>query len=267
MTTDNTGRNDLPGPPAPPDGEQPQDTPPSGEPELDAYGLPVQDQAAKSRIAEYTGAWRDFALLPGTHLWWVRAGAVRRELRTAEQQTIASLRYGRPSTVSTGGRTFIWQRVTGSSWPGIAEIVVRSRREWGCWDYLDPKTGEPGAGARAGLSVRELLDETGMPVLYASGSHFDHGDGACITFPDQRWLRFPVCGTKRANAIMAAVDQAGNQVALYRIIGSKNRRTTWWNVVEIAAHPGQELTDELVLAMTISARWLGSYFFQQVLRP
>ena len=267
MTTDNTGPNDLPGLSAPPDGEQPQDTPPGDEPELDAYGLPVQDQAAESRIAEYTGAWRDFALLPGTHLWWVRAGAVRCELRTAEQQTIASLRYGRPSAISIGRRTFTWQRVTGSSWPGIAEIVVRSRREWGCWDYLDPKTGEPGPGARAGLYNRELLDETRMPILYTSGSHRGRGDGACITFPDQRWLRFPVRGTKRANAIMAAVDQAGNHVAQYRIIGGKHRRTIFWNMVEIAVHPGQELTDELVLAMTISARWLGSYFRQEWPQP
>jgi hypothetical protein len=113
-------------------------------------------------------------------------------------------------------------------------------------------------------NLREVLDETGKPILYASGRHFAHSDRACITFPDRRWLRFPVRGTKRANATMAAVDQTGNQVARYRIIGSKLRRTILWNMVEIAVHPDQELTDELVLAMTISARWLGSYFLQQV---
>ena len=78
---------------------------------------------------ECADAWRDFGQQPGTHLRWVRAGAVRRELRTAEQQTIASLRYGRTTTISTGGRIFTWKRVTGSSWPEIAEIVRRSRRE------------------------------------------------------------------------------------------------------------------------------------------
>jgi hypothetical protein len=271
MTTDDTGQNDLFGLPAPPDGVQPHDTLPGqlpvGEPELGAYGVPVQDQAANSRIEEYAGAWRDFGLLPGTHLWWVRAGAVRRELRTAEQLTICSFRgaprYGRPPSFSTGGRAFISKRVTETSWPGIAEIVVRSRLDWGCWDFLDPKTGEPGPGTRARLQVREVLDETGIPILYSSGRHFGFGDGACVTFPDGRWIRFPVRGTKRANAIMTAVDQAGDEVARYRIIGSKLGRTILWNAIEITVSPGQELTDELVLANAISAPWLSSYFVPQ----
>ena len=77
---------------------------------------------------ECAAAWRDFSEVPGRQLRWVWAGAARRELRTAEQQTIAS-RHGQSATFGTGRRTFTRTQVTGSSWPDIAEIVRRSRLE------------------------------------------------------------------------------------------------------------------------------------------
>ncbi len=215
-------------------------------------------------VQECADEWRDFGQQPGTHLRYVRAGAMRRDLRTAEQQTVASLRYGPHTTVSTGGRTFIWKRVTGSSWPDIAEVVRRSRRKRG--HFFDAGTlqakainRKDGPAARAVLQLRQLIDETGMPVLYASGRHMAETAGTCITFPDQRWLWFPVRGTTRGNAIMTAIDQGGTKVARYRIIASQPR----WNKVnqiEITVHPGQPLTDELLLAIAISASWVSSYF-------
>jgi hypothetical protein len=51
---------------------------------------------------------------------------------------------------------------------------------------------------------------------------------------------------------MTAVDQAGNKVARYRLLTKDS--------AEITVHPNRELTDELVLAMAISARWPGTYF-------
>jgi hypothetical protein len=53
---------------------------------------------------------------------------------------------------------------------------------------------------------------------------------------------------------MTAVDQAGNRVARYRISQSPKR------AVEITIHLDRELTDELVLAIAISAPWLRRYF-------
>jgi hypothetical protein len=53
---------------------------------------------------------------------------------------------------------------------------------------------------------------------------------------------------------MTAVDQDGNNVAHYR--APSPRQPT----VEITVHPDWELTDELVLAIAISAPWLHSYF-------
>ena len=65
---------------------------------------------------------------------------------------------------------------------------------------------------------------------------------------------------------MTAVDQAGNKVARYRMIGTIPRISSLvpglWKAIEITAHPGQQLTDELVLALVISAPWLASYFDQ-----
>jgi hypothetical protein len=67
-----------------------------------------------------------------------------------------------------------------------------------------------------------------------------------IKFPGQRWLRFPVRGTKRANTIMTAVDQAGNKVARYRFAGPRK-------ALEIVVHPDHRLTEELTLAIAVSA--------------
>ena len=138
------------------------------------------------------------------------------------------------ATVSTGDRTFTWKRATGRH----------------------AKAGSLNGAVRAVLvPARELLDETGTPVLCGSGQNYSYSAGACITFPDQRWLKFPVRGTETENAIMTAVDQAGNKVARYRslaiggVLGS-----------EITVHPRQQLTNELVLALVMSAPWLHSYF-------
>jgi hypothetical protein len=54
---------------------------------------------------------------------------------------------------------------------------------------------------------------------------------------------------------MTAVDQSGNNVARYRFTGRMRAPT-----VEIAVHPGQPLTDEMVLALAISPNWLTLYF-------
>jgi len=57
---------------------------------------------------------------------------------------------------------------------------------------------------------------------------------------------------------MTAVDEAGNSVVRYRII--RPRFFLGRGIVDIAVHPGWTLTDELVLAVAISAPWLSSYF-------
>ena len=208
-------------------------------------------------------AWGDFGQLPGTSLWWGRAGW-RRVLRTAEGQTLASLQgnalaslsmqmwsqgSSRFLTISAGGKRFTFQK-TGraqSSSPRAAEIAARSNR-----DIVGHFAPPGSAGSLA--NPRELADETGTPILYISGSNSDLNSSACITFPDQRWLRFPVRGTEPGNAIMTAVDEAGNRAVRYRAPGRIG------SGIEITVHPHRELTDELVVAIAISAPWLRVYF-------
>ena len=162
---------------------------------------------------------------PGMHLRWGRAGRRRLrsacyELRTAEQQTIAS-RDGQRLTVLAGGRSFTYKkpdvpaRSTADSWPpGIAEIAARSWRDYA--GHFAAETISSKAHRREARTARELVDETGIPILYTSGQNFNRRAYVCVTFPDQRWLRFLVRGTEPVNAIMTAVDQAGNRVARYR---------------------------------------------------
>jgi DivIVA domain-containing protein len=213
--------------------------------------LPV-GQLTLGEKASSEKAWRDFGQLPGTRLWWGEAGRFLTELRTAEQQTLASVRRSFLSgylggTVSTGGRSFIYERRS-----------VQDRTE------PDPETW----GRRSGAVRRRyrLVDETGTPILYESyRGNFNTRAPACIKFPDQRWLRFLVRGRGPARAIMTAADQAGNRVVRYRFIDkdSGSLRTAVLGLpkpVEIIVHPGWKLTDELTLALAISGKWLNSYF-------
>jgi hypothetical protein len=55
---------------------------------------------------------------------------------------------------------------------------------------------------------------------------------------------------------MTAVDQAGNKAVRYRFISNRSRAG---GTVEINLHPDWKLTDELALALAISAPWLGEY--------
>jgi hypothetical protein len=179
----------------------------------------------------------------------VPAGATGPELRSADRQTLASLRYGLHTTISAGGKTFTKKRVPRSPWPHIAQII----------GYTPPRSGKFLAKiSRVAFRLRELRDETGSPVLYTSGKHYNHVPGANIAFPDHRSLTFPVRGTSLANAIMTAVDRDGHTVARYRsrIYSAEFRGDT----VEIIVHPVQQLTEELLLAIALSAPWLRSYF-------
>jgi hypothetical protein len=219
---------------------------------------------------ECADEWRDFGQQPGTYLRsaWVRAA--RFELRTTQVQAIASVgghlwfmpRFA-PKVVRAGGRSFRFRMTApaGSSSQGIAEIAADSARDRD--GHFAAKTTssreqEADAKRRARERLVEVVDKAGTPILYISGRNFDGRAWARISFPDQRWLRFLVRGTGKANAIMTAVDQAGNKAARYRILS--RGFIPGRNVVEVTVHPNRQLTDELVLAVAISAPWLGEYF-------
>jgi hypothetical protein len=204
--------------------------------------------------------WHGFAQQPGTHLRWESARGWRAELRTAEQQTIATVRgrfrfgFEERMTVNAGGRSFTANKVkirepgNPRSWPpGTAEIIR----------HPEASSQKPTRAVRARVQrLRELVDETGTPVLYTHGMHFNHRAETCITVPDRRWFEFPVQGRFKAHAIMTAVDQDGTKVAEYRVPSLHPLRQT----VEITVQPDRDLTDELVLVIAISAPWLHWYF-------
>jgi hypothetical protein len=203
------------------------------------YHNPSREASGAYFVRQCEDAWRDFGQLPGTHLWWGRAGMFRKALYTEEQQILASVWGSSPNIVSAGGRNFI--------------LTSRATHH-----EIPPKTWSIAVYGRwAGLAD----DETGIPVLYTNGDNRYGRAHAWIMFPDQRWLRFLVRGTRKANVIMTAVDQAGNRVARYRI-ADRDLRFGWKTLlglsrsVEITVHPDWKLTDELALALAISAGWL-----------
>jgi hypothetical protein len=233
-------------------------------PASDSVSRPRRDGARTYLAEQCEDAWRDFGHVPGTYLWWGKVGRALSELRTAERQTLASERgSGSEATVSMGGRSLAFRAVgkDGSRFtfedtpaeppnPGVAEFYARVCQDaFGHFTKtLDGRTRPIWVRFRAA----ELTDETGIPVLYLSGSNFKWRAYCSIMFADHRRLRFLVRGTRRENAIMTAVDQAGNRVARYRII---DKRST-----EITVNPGWKLTDELTLAIAVSASQLDSYF-------
>jgi hypothetical protein len=139
----------------------------------------------------------------------------------------------------------------------VTEIAARSAR-----DFAGHFSGKTMTGAADAPVVREFADEAGAPVLFISGEN--HACRACarITFADERRFRFLIRGT-RQTAIMTAVDEAGSKIARYRYASGDIFRYSSWNQVAVTVHPDQELTDELVLAIMISAKWLDSYFMFQ----
>lgn len=200
---------------------------------------------------ECTDAWCDFNRPPGTRLALCGTGPWRGELRTITGQTILTARTGPHTTsLSLGGRTYIQRRVTRSSWPDIAPTISHTL------PTAPAHQLERYTESRINLRWR-YLDETGRPILYATNSHGYHYACGYIKFPGQRWLRFPVRSTRRANAIMTALDQDGHKVARYRITPYT---AVMHRMIEITIHPDQQLTTELALAIAISAPWIRSYF-------
>jgi len=217
-------------------------------------------QAAKDYAQECAEACRDFGAQPGTQLGLVRTSVSRWELLTVDQDTLASARRLPARTFGRDGRIYRLSRVKAAQWPAVAAEIGDQRT--GSPAHLPrteqaPRTGAEAAGrngatARKDFSLKSLADRAGPPVLYTGGAHIDRKAHGYVQFPGRRWLRFPVRGTRRSNAIMTAVDQEGRQVARYMI--ADRRR------IDITVHPDQRLTDELILTLALTADWVSRFF-------
>jgi hypothetical protein len=210
-------------------------------------------------------AWRDFGQLSGTHLWFGKAARGLSELRTAEPQILASIRGVLDKTFSAGGKSFTLQRTYAAESPVVAELLADAVRDhFGHYARNTPiRTIQTDLGWKLPGRAGGLVDETGTPSLYTAGHNYKWRACACIVFPDRWRLRFLVRGSVLGNAIMTAVDQAGNRVARYRygrFDRSKRKVQRSPDSVEIIVHPDRKLTDELALALALSAGWLEQYF-------
>ena len=216
--------------------------------------------AAKDYARECAEACRDFSAQPGTRLGLARTGVGRWELRTGDQDTLASARTVAAKSFARDGRIYRLSRVKAAQWPAVAAEIGSKRP--GSPAHLprtepDPRTGAEAARrndatARKDFTLKSLADRTDPPVLYTGGGHIDRRPGGYVQFPGRRWLRFPVRGTRRSNAIMTAVDQEGRQLARY-MIGDRR-------MIHVTVHPDLRLTDELILTVALTARWVSSYF-------
>ena len=130
---------------------------------------------------ECESAWLGFGQQPGTHLRWVKVTggtfrSARYELRTAEQQAIASAAPDeRHAAGQAGGRSFTWEKTpvpcssTAGSWPsGITELPTCGWRD--VEGHFDAETRSSRAHRRRACSVGGFVDETGTPILYVSGT-------------------------------------------------------------------------------------------------
>jgi hypothetical protein len=212
-------------------------------------------------IEDCASTWQDVGQLAGTRLRW--HGSERGELRTAQEHTIASRRIRTAPLVITdvlraGDSNFT---VSGEMGPGrfVGDAVVTKIAAQRYQDRDAHFTISSRESARTGwprvAGLTALVDETGRPVLWITGSNYAFKASARITFPDERWLRFLVRGTRERNGIMTAVDQAGNKVIRFRRGGAYRDCGT-----DVVVHPERELTEELVLAIAMSAGWLHDYF-------
>jgi DivIVA domain-containing protein len=212
---------------------------------------------------EYADDWAAFEAQPGFRLRYGRAGSADDELRTTDGVPIATFRRRwRSTTVRVGWRTFTGARVHRAAWPALVPTFgaeqprqpVYLRR----YDGYERANGERRAVPMPG-GARLLADESRQPVLLTAGAHIDRTAGAYMMLPGGRWLRFPVRATNPGNAIMTAVDQAGNMVARYRVNRGKRLRPAAWQV-DITVHPREQLGEELILVLTVSADWLRAFF-------
>jgi hypothetical protein len=95
---------------------------------------------------------------------------------------------------------------------------------------------------------------TGDPVLWIRGSNFNGSAGGHVLLPWQRYLVFPVSGTKLGNAVMTAISESGTAMLWFRRIPKHAA------LIEIVVSPDCQLTAEVLCTIALTAGWLGGYF-------
>jgi hypothetical protein len=216
--------------------------------------------------------WEDLDRSEGTHLRYVDSLLTARRLEADRLlATIRSSQLTLRLTLARNGKSYTLRRVSQDrrSEPQIgrhAELsrdASRGRYANGAEsDHMDPPWARPfwrfvvnNPGGRSGDQISELTDDSiGSPVLWYSGNNFHYKATTLISLPDGRWFRFPVRGQTRGAAVMTAVDESLNRVIRYKKVRPFSSH------IKVVVNPHFTLTDDIVLAIALTAPLVSRYF-------
>jgi len=156
-----------------------------------------------------------------------------------------------------------WQRV--SDLPGMrlirksrkissttGEVLLSRRRR-----TITPASGPefrldrmPWSWSDADVQLSDSM--TGEPALWLRACHIDREAGGMVLFPGQRYLTFPVRGSRPKNAVMTAVSESGSPVLWFRVTRLVEE--------EVIVSPDLDLTSDLLCVIELTAPWLSGYF-------
>jgi hypothetical protein len=105
----------------------------------------------------------------------------------------------------------------------------------------------------------------GLTVLSFTGiKNFDRQARVVVHISNGRSVRFPVHGTSKLNAVMAATDDAGSPVFRLRQVRNARLGGQRKKVVEILVEPGRKITPEMLLVMATGYYNLCTFFDRSV---
>ena len=155
-----------------------------------------------------------------------------------------------------------------AEWRGVADLPgTRLRRTAGLTSKIIDSDGQvllahrgrtlrvaaSGQVFRNDANRAEIVDAmTGAWVLCWIGRHSYYHAETVVLGPGQRWLSFPIQGSRFRNAVMRAVDESGAEVVWFR----NTQRVT----VEAVVSPDCGISPEILCLIELAARWLVVYF-------
>jgi hypothetical protein len=188
-------------------------------------------EALESFDRQVEETWRSFPDLPGIHMAVRRITRHSRELVGRDGEVLCVLR--------SAGRELVL---------GDCVFVARRRGKMlGIFDTAIPPYEVIDTASDEQVLVLESRNYDSRASGIASSSSHRY------TFPVQHRRRLP----RSRCAVMSAVDEQGRTVALYRRIRSPGQL---WRQVEIVVTPGEALSNELIVLLITTARFVATYF-------
>jgi hypothetical protein len=205
-------------------------------------GMPSEQPAPLDRSAGNLAGWlldASLGLLPDP---------VRRFLRTSQYERDCDAEWLRVSGLpGTRLRRRGW-------WADAISVVGSDGQVLVTGSYIRLTVAASGQVIRwSGKRGQPYVDAaTGNPVLWKIGAHHYQRAETAVLFPGQRWLRFPVQGTRPRNGVMTAIDESGTTLLWFRKPG-------WGPAVEVIVSRDGDVTPEILCMIAIAASWLYHY--------